>query len=133
MSFNGVDFEVQVEAGIHLSTGEVYANFYSLDPLSGLPPFVDIGFLPPENGTGRGQGYFTYIIKAKEGLSPGTKIRNVALITFDSQETIATNQVDPHDPSQGTDPSKECLNTIAEDEVTMNYSKHKKWVRDKPR
>ena len=43
----------------------------------------------------------------------------MALITFDSQETIATNQVDPHDPSQGTDPSKECLNTIAEDEVTL--------------
>ena len=119
MSFNGVDFEVQVEAGIHLSTGEVYANFYSLDPLSGLPPFVDTGFLPPEDGSGRGQGYFTYVIKAKEGLSAGTEIRNVALITFDSQETIATNQVDPHDPSQGTDPNKECLNTIAPDEVNL--------------
>lgn len=43
----------------------------------------------------------------------------MALITFDSQETIATNQVDPHDPSQGTDPGKECLNTIAEDKVTL--------------
>ena len=119
MSYNGVGFEVQIEAGIHLATGEVYANFYSIEALSGLPPSVDTGFLPPEDGTGRGQGYFTYIIKAKEGLSVGTEIRNVALITFDFQESIATNQVDPHDPAQGTDPNKESLNTIAPDEVNL--------------
>ena len=30
-------------------------------------------------------------------------------------EHIDTNQVDPHDPSAGTDPAKECLNTIDND------------------
>ena len=30
----------------------------------------------------------------------------------DFGEIIATNQVDPHDPAQGTDPDKEALNTI---------------------
>ncbi|MFQ5965289.1 MAG: RHS repeat-associated core domain-containing protein, partial [Candidatus Scalinduaceae bacterium] len=112
MTYNGVNFEVQIEAGIHLSTGQVYANFYSIDPLSGLPPPVEVGFLPPEDGTGRGQGHFSYTVKPKGGLPTGTEIRNVAYITFDFQETIATNQVDPHDPSKGTDPNKEALNTI---------------------
>jgi RHS repeat-associated protein len=113
MSYNGVDFEVQIEAGIHLTAGEVYANFYSIDPVTGLPPTVDIGFLPPEDGTGRGQGYFSYTVKPKQGLATGTEIRNVARISFDFQQTIATNQCDPHDPGAGTCPNKECLNTIS--------------------
>jgi len=112
MSLDGVDFEVQIEAGIREATGEVYARFRSIDPLTGLPPPVDVGFLPPEDGTGRGQGHVSYLIKAKPGLPTGTEIRNVALITFDGEVAIATNQRDPHDPSQGTDPAKEALVTI---------------------
>ena len=53
---------------------------------------MDIGFLPPEDGTGRGNGYFAYLVKPKPGLPAGSEIRNVARITFDYQETIATNQ-----------------------------------------
>jgi RHS repeat-associated protein len=113
MSYGGVDFEVQVEAGIRLGTGQVYANFYSVDPITGLPPAVDIGFLPPEDGTGRGQGFISYVIYADEDLPTGTELRNIAQITFDGAETIATNQVDPHDPSQGTDPDKEAPIAIA--------------------
>ena len=112
MSYNGVDFEVHIEAGIRHATGQVYASFYSIDPETSLPPAVDIGFLPPEDGTGRGMGYFSYVIRPKAGLATGTEIRNVALVQFDWGEIIATNQVAPHDPSQGTDPNKECLNTI---------------------
>ena len=37
------------------------------------------------------------------------------MISFDGQPQIATNQVDPHDPSAGTDPAKECLNTVDAD------------------
>ena len=36
----------------------------------------------------------------------------MALISFDGQTLIATNQIDPHDASQGTDPTKEALTTI---------------------
>ncbi|MBI2875410.1 MAG: cadherin-like domain-containing protein [Candidatus Tectomicrobia bacterium] len=112
MSYNGVDFEVQVEAGINASTGQVYATFYSIDPTTGLPPSVNTGFLPPEDETGRGQGHFSYLINPKANLATGTEIRNIALISFDGHPQIATNQVDPHDPFQGTDPNKEALNTI---------------------
>jgi RHS repeat-associated protein len=112
ITYNGVDFEVQIDAGINLTTGQVNATFYSIDPDTGLPPDVLTGFLPPEDGTGRGMGYVSYVIDPKSGLPNGTEIRNVALISFDGQPHIATNQVDPHDPSKGTDPTKEALNTI---------------------
>lgn len=114
--YNDTDFVVEIEVGVHPETAstpaELYARFTSLDPDTGLPPTVDIGFLPPEDGTGRGQGFLTYIIKPKSGLPTGTEIRNVAWIVFDGQKAVATNQVDAHNPSAGTDPGKECLNTI---------------------
>ena len=112
MSYNGVDFEVWIIAGIHLESGEVYAEFYSLDPATELPPNVLIGFLPPEDGTGRGMGHVSYTILANSGLPTGTRIRNVADVVFDQGEVIATNQRDPHNPGAGIDPGLECLNTI---------------------
>ncbi|MFH0726523.1 MAG: RHS repeat-associated core domain-containing protein [Pseudomonadota bacterium] len=119
MTYNEVTFEVHIEAGISLSTGEVYARFTALDPLTGLPPAVEIGFLPPEDGTGRGQGHISYTIRSQSSLAEGTEIRNIALIVFDGQPAIATNLVDPHDPSKGTDPDKEALVTIAPDAVSL--------------
>jgi len=122
MDRNGTNFEVKIDIGVNLGTGELYANFYSLDPITGLPPEADVGMLPPEDGTGRGMGWFSYTIETKSGLAAGTEIRNVAYIVFDGQPAIATNQVDPHDPSQGTDPEKETLVTIAPDEVSLTIS-----------
>ncbi|MBE2260535.1 MAG: tandem-95 repeat protein, partial [Rhodobacteraceae bacterium] len=110
--YNSQDFEVQIEVGINLAAGQVFAHFYSIDPKTSLPPDVLTGFLPPEDGTGRGMGYIAYRIDQKPGLATGTQIRNIALISFDGQPWIATNQVDPHNPAAGTDPAKEARNTI---------------------
>ena len=112
MTYNGKTFDVLVEVGIHLTTGQVYATFQSIDPNTELPPDVLTGFLPPEDGTGRGQGHVSYTVQAKAGLATGTAIRDVALITFDQNNVIATNQKSETDPSQGTDPTKEALVTI---------------------
>ena len=111
MTYQEVNFEVKIEAGLR-STNEVFINFYSIDPETELPPNGGIGFLPPEDGTGRGQGHLSYVVRAREGLASGTEIRNVANIQFSFGEIIATNQVDPHDSGQGTDPEKEALITI---------------------
>jgi RHS repeat-associated protein len=100
MTFNGKTIEVQIEAGIRPVEGEVFAIFQSIDPGTFLPPDVLTGFLPPEDGTGRGMGHVSYMVRPKTGLATGTEIRNIALITFDVNGAIATNQVDPHDPSQ---------------------------------
>ncbi len=118
MTYNNVTFDVQIEAGIRLTTGEVYAMFQSLDPVTGLPPAVSIGFLPPQEdpdpnkSTGRGQGHVSYIIREKTGLTTGTEVRNVASIVFDGQPAITTDQVDPHDPNSVKDPAKQALITI---------------------
>ena len=70
------------------------------------------GFLPPENGTGRGKGYISYTIQTKAGLATGTQIRNVAVVTFDFNDPIATDQVSETDPAPGVDPNKQALVTI---------------------
>ena len=57
-------------------------------------------------------GYFSYTVQPKPGLPTGTQIRNVALVTFDANPPIATDQVDDEDPSQGVDPTKQALITI---------------------
>jgi len=119
---DGVDFEVQIEAGIHLDTGEVYARFQSVDPTTGLPPPVEIGFLPPEDDTGRGRGQISYVVRPKSDLPAGTEVRNVAYISFDQQPAIATDQIDPHDPSKGTDPNKQALVTVAPTTATLTVS-----------
>ena len=113
MTYNSQTFDVQIELGLNADTGQVYAHFLSIDPNTQLPPDVLTGFLPPEDGTGRGMGYFSYIVQPKASLPTGTQIRNVALVTFDLQQpSIATDQVDDHDPSKGIDPNKQALNTI---------------------
>jgi RHS repeat-associated protein len=104
--------KVYVRIGLNQETGVLTALFTSVDPTTGLPPDVLTGFLPPEDGTGRGQGHISYLIRARDDLVSGTEIRNVADIQFDFGETIATNQRDPHDPSKGTDPTLEALVTI---------------------
>lgn len=111
----GTNFEAQIEAGVHASSGAAYAIFRSIDPATSLPPPVNIGFLPPENGTGRGQGHFSYTIRAKTNLVTGTQVRNVASISFDNQPAIRTDQIDPQNPAAGTDPAKQCPNTIDAD------------------
>ena len=120
MIFNGITFQLQIEAGIRLDTGEVFAHFFSIDPATGLPPSVDIGFLPPEDGTGRGVGHVSYLVQPNSNLPAGLVITNVALIQFDVNPVIATDQVDPHDPSKGIDPAKQAPITI--DAATPNSS-----------
>jgi RHS repeat-associated protein len=112
MNYNNKDFEVEIELSFDSLTGRILASFQAFDPLSYFPLDVLTGFLPPEDGTGRGMGHFSYTVRVDAGLASGTAIRNVATIQFDFGEIIDTNQVDPHDPTQGTDPNKEALITL---------------------
>jgi RHS repeat-associated protein len=109
---NGQQIEVDIELGLNPQTGLVTATFQTIDPSTQLPPDVLTGFLPPEDGTGRGKGYFTYVVQPKAGLPTGKAIRNVATVIFDVNAPITTDQVDPHDPTKGTDPAKQDLITI---------------------
>src|SRR5262249_12463753 len=91
MSENGQTFDVEIELELSLTTGQVTALFQSIDPTTELPPDVLTGYLPPENGTGRGMGYLSYIVSAKPNLSTGSQIRNVASVTFGVNAPITTD------------------------------------------
>jgi RHS repeat-associated protein len=112
MSYNDQEFVVEVELSTDPINGLVTVVFQSIDPNTFLPPDVLTGFLPPEDGTGRGKGHVGFTIYPRADLPSGTEIRNVALIAFDYQTLIATNQIDPQDPTAGIDPNREALNTI---------------------
>lgn len=112
MTLGGHTFEVWFEAGIDFATRQLRFTFQSIDPGTMLPPDVLTGFLPPEDGTGRGQAFADYLIKPTSGLPTGTQVRSTALISFDGQTFIATNQTDPLHPELGTDPDREALVTI---------------------
>ena len=133
MTYNGSTFRVVIELNLDPVTGIVRALFQSLNsanvltgnalcpgtlslgpinPFADLPPDVLVGFLPPENGTGRGQGSIGFLVRPKADLSTGTEIRNTALIKFDQNAVIATDQVSETDPSLGIDPHKQALVTI---------------------
>ncbi|MCK6477705.1 MAG: hypothetical protein L6Q35_12845 [Phycisphaerales bacterium] len=111
-SINGTTIQVWFEAALDIASRTLRISFQSLDPETLLPPDVLVGFLPPEDGTGRGRGFATYSARPVASLSTGTEIRNIAHISFDGQLLIATNQVDPLDPSKGADPNREALVTI---------------------
>jgi hypothetical protein len=100
-TYSNVSFKVEIQAGINLATGQVFADFFSIDPLTGLPPAGGEGFLPPEDGTGRGIGHVSYTIRPEPGLSEGTQIPNVAYVQFDDNAPIATDLVNDDDPSAG--------------------------------
>jgi hypothetical protein len=49
--------------------------------------------LPPNDETGRGQGYVTYTVRPKATAATGAQIANSATIVFDAEEPITTNTV----------------------------------------
>ncbi len=119
---NGNTFNVEITAGIDPATNTLLVTFVSVDPNTGMPPDPLIGFLPPEDGTGRGMGRIEYTIQAKPGLPTGTPIINVAQISFDKAPSIATDQVDDEDPTQGIDATKQALITIDADVPTTSVT-----------
>ena len=74
-------------------TGQVRWTLRTLDPETGtLPDDPFAGFLPPEDGTGRGQGSVTFSIRPRPDLPSGTLLANRADIIFDTNEVITTNE-----------------------------------------
>jgi RHS repeat-associated protein len=111
---NGFNFDVQVDVGLNPATGLLQATFKSTNPTNGLPPPVNVGFLPPETSpaTGVGTGHISYTIRPQSGLVTGTQIRNVASVAFDLNPPIATDLIDESNVNSGHDTNKQALVTI---------------------
>jgi outer membrane protein assembly factor BamB len=85
---------VDIDTEINAASRCLKPTFRILDPETGdLPEDPFAGFLPPEDGTGRGQGYTTFSICTKNDLQPETTIWNEASIVFDTNDPIVTNEV----------------------------------------
>ena len=68
--------------------------FHSVDPATGLSPLNPVaGFLPVEDGQGRGIGTVSYTVSPNTGLATGTSLGARATIVFDVNPAIATNAV----------------------------------------
>ena len=91
---DGSLLNVQVDLDFNVQTGLLTVTFTSLDPTTGeAPTGVFDGFLPPDNSSGIGEGYVTYIVQPKSALTTGTTINQQASVVFDTNAALATNTV----------------------------------------
>jgi hypothetical protein len=82
----------KVELKLNKTTGEALWYFKCIDPLTGeLPVDALAGFLPPEDGTGAGQGLVLFSNKIKNGLPDDVVVTNKAKIVFDYNDPIWTD------------------------------------------
>ncbi len=100
---------VALDAQIDLQTGMATWSFTSIDPvIDDLPEDPLLGFLPPNDETGRGEGWISFRIRPHPGLPTGTEIRNPASIVFDLNQPIVTNTtvntIDVDTPTSSVEP-----------------------------
>ena len=85
---------VEVDAGVDVLTREVRFSLRALDPdTMQLPWDPTLGFLPPNDETGRGGGYVEFTIAPCGDVQTGTVVTNQASIVFDYNDPIETNEV----------------------------------------
>ncbi|CAN5487985.1 hypothetical protein BH11PLA2_BH11PLA2_46570 [soil metagenome] len=111
---------VDINGTVNIVTGTVLWTFRSVDPNTGLlPNGVFEGLLPPEDGTGRGDGFVSFSGRPRAGLPTNRTIDEQASIIFDTNAAIATNlhtntvDVDAPTSSVGPLPSKTSNASIA--------------------
>jgi RHS repeat-associated protein len=112
MTWNGETFEVEIQLSFNPASGLIVAVFQSIDPDTDLPPDLMAGFLPPEDGSGRGMGHIGFTVLPRLGLVSGTQIRNVAFVTIDDNPSVRTDQVNDANVALGINPNKQALVTI---------------------
>jgi uncharacterized repeat protein (TIGR01451 family) len=85
---------VQVQASLNPQTGLVTWQMMSIDPVTGqLVGDPLAGFLPPNDSTGRGDGFVSFSVHPKSGVANGTHIWNQAGIVFDVNAPLLTDVV----------------------------------------
>ncbi len=85
---------VQVNAAFNTTTGALTWTMQSINSTTGsLVTDPSAGFLPPDNASLSGDGFVSFMVTPKSGLSNGTVITNQASIVFDANAAIPTNTV----------------------------------------
>jgi len=87
-------YDVDVSATIDEVTGIATWTFTTIDPATGqIPTDPALGFLPPDNSSGAGEGFVSYTILAKASDPTGTVINAQATVVFDTQPPLNTPQI----------------------------------------
>ncbi|HVX09989.1 MAG TPA: CARDB domain-containing protein [Pirellulales bacterium] len=85
---------VQVTATIDVTTDTAVWDFLSIDPTTGQKPAdPSLGFLPPIDSTGIGEGFVSYSVLPNANVKTGDVIDAQATVVFDANPPINTNQV----------------------------------------
>ncbi|WP_231607038.1 cadherin-like domain-containing protein [Crocosphaera watsonii] len=97
-------FVVDVFATIDVTEGEATWTLTTIDPETGeKPEDALLGFLPPNNEEGVGDGFVTYTIRSDRDAQTGDIIDAEATIVFDTEEPIDTppifNTIDAVEPT----------------------------------
>ncbi|MDO8336185.1 MAG: CARDB domain-containing protein, partial [Candidatus Saccharibacteria bacterium] len=95
LKVNDKDILVKIEAGVNLGSYQAFWHLWTIDPLTGeTPTDARLGFLPPDDpNKHNGEGYVTFSLKPKQEQATGTQIKGIAIITFDNNPPITTNEV----------------------------------------
>jgi subtilase family serine protease len=84
-------FFVDVTATIDVQTGIATWTLRTVDPATGeAPTSAALGFLPPNDANGRGEGFVTYQVRPRANTQTGDRIDAQATIVFDSETPIET-------------------------------------------
>jgi RHS repeat-associated protein len=84
-------FMLDVTAGIDVAKGQIFWTLTTIDPNTGAPPADPLlGFLPPNNDNGAGDGFVQYSVRADRDAPTGTRIDAEATIVFDTEAPIDT-------------------------------------------
>ena len=87
-------YYVDVSATIDERTGIATWTFTTIDPATGeIPLDPSVGFLPPDNSNGIGEGFVSYTILANASDVTGTVINAQATVDFYTQPPINTPQI----------------------------------------
>jgi hypothetical protein len=100
----GTNLLADVTGFVDVRRREIRWTLRAIDPATGEPPeSAQMGLLPPNDATHRGEGYVTYTVQPMAGVRTGTVITNSAVIVFDNNEPIETapvwNTIDAGAPS----------------------------------
>jgi hypothetical protein len=83
---------VRVDGALDKAARTITWTLKTIDPTTGeVDGSPTAGFLPPEDGTRRGQGHVDYRAGTPDGVAQGTAISAKATITFDVNTPIETN------------------------------------------
>ncbi|MEM2704751.1 MAG: hypothetical protein QXR45_16520 [Candidatus Bathyarchaeia archaeon] len=90
----GPDLQVRISKTIDKINGLATWVFETVNSTTGLPPEDPlVGFLPPNKHPPEGEGWVKYRIKIKPDALHNSEIRNKAVIKFDENPPIETNEV----------------------------------------